>query len=292
MRREDDQCRESRTRTFFKLKLLQELKVVEIFGVVFGRSLSPTCDPVWERPCGRWPGDGVPDELVSWGVRNSWYSQTTYTGTVPGLVNFMMGDGDLAKNATRRPCRNDQRFNFPLRRAVFKVQVAERFETFWPRPEQEGGEAWSSHLHGRDALKRNVGSCSQGSRRDGGRVGREIRPIHGGPAPQLPAFINLEAIHRDISRPHRQYRATHFTSSSIRRQTKRIPISPYGFPRSLSAATSTTLAPPLGFPDLSESRPPSGADVKSRIPPARRVKYTASHITDSCMLGEGPSFAP
>lgn len=177
MRREYDQCRESRTRTFFKLKLLQELKVVEIFGVVFGRSLSPTCDPVWERPCGRWPGDGVPDELVSWGVRNSWYFQTTYTGTVPGLVNFMMGDGDLAKNATGRPCRNAQRFNFPLRRAVFKVQVAERFETFWSRPEQEGGEAWSSHLHGRDALKPNVGSCSQGSRRDGGRVdGRFDQP--------------------------------------------------------------------------------------------------------------------
>lgn len=162
MRREYDQCRETRTRTFFKLKLLQELKVVEIFGVVFGRSLSPTCDPVWERPCGRWPGDGVPDELVSWGVRNSWYFQTTYTGTVPGLVNFMMGDGDLAKNATGRPCRNAQRFNFPLRRAVFKVQVAERFETFWPRPEREGGEAWSSHLHGRGCAKTKCGELLAG----------------------------------------------------------------------------------------------------------------------------------
>jgi len=29
-------ARESRTPTFFELELLQELKVVEIFGIVFG----------------------------------------------------------------------------------------------------------------------------------------------------------------------------------------------------------------------------------------------------------------
>lgn len=76
------------------------------------------------------------------------------------------------------PVANAQRCNFPLRRAVFKVQAAERFETFWPRPEQEGGERWSSPVilsaarggmaMQRGCAKTHVGHLEQGSRRDGG----------------------------------------------------------------------------------------------------------------------------
>lgn len=124
-------------------------------------------------------------------------------------------------------------------------------------------EAWPCS---EDALKHMWGIWSRGP---DGMVGREIHPIRGGPAPQLPSFNNLEAIHRDISRPHHRYRATHFTSSSIRRQANSIPISPHTSAPSLSTATSTTLVPPLGFPDLSEShfwRPRKVAGESRRLP--------------------------
>ena len=44
---------------FLELEFLQQLKIVEVFGIVLGRSLPAAREPVWQRPCRRRPRDGV-----------------------------------------------------------------------------------------------------------------------------------------------------------------------------------------------------------------------------------------
>ena len=205
------------------------------------------------------------------GFQRNGSGRITYTGTVPGFVNFMMGSTVWRRMQLAilvHKAKRDATFHDPVSEWQKCLKLFGRGPN--RKAESNGAPSYliscplSMHLHGSGCAKTEMwGVDWQGSRRDGGTVcwrkhgtaatGDSSNPRP--PAPQLPSFINLEAIHHDdISRQHHRHQAIGFPPSDTWNHLGSIPIRTFSSSRLSFTHPTDGTTPRLGLFKLPNKR--------------------------------------